>query len=111
MVEARESISNNQEVISADELILKIRQQILSVLQPRPRKVINAGGVIINTNLGRSPLSAKAQEAIIKVSSAYSDLEYDLIAGERGSRHSHPESLLGFLSGGCLLYTSPSPRD
>ena len=67
LVEARESISNNQEIISADELISKIRQEILSILQPRPRKVINAGGVIINTNLGRSPLSDKAQEAIIKV--------------------------------------------
>ena len=100
LVEARESISNNQEIISADDLILKIRQEILSILQPRPRKVINAGGVIINTNLGRSPLSDKAQEAIIKVGGSYSDLEYDLIAGERGSRHSHPESLLRFLSGG-----------
>jgi L-seryl-tRNA(Ser) seleniumtransferase len=100
LLEAREAISNNQEVSSEDDLILKSRNRILSILQPRPRKVINAGGVVINTNLGRSPLSEKAQQAVLDVSGGYSDLEYDLVAGERGSRHSHPEKLLRFLSGG-----------
>jgi len=61
--------------------------------------VINATGVIIHTNLGRAPLSAAAQAAMIAVASGYSNLEYDLAAGERGSRYLHAEKLLCQLTG------------
>jgi L-seryl-tRNA(Ser) seleniumtransferase len=60
--------------------------------------VINATGVIIHTNLGRSPLSQAAQDAM-RQTSAYSNLEYDLLAGERGSRYVHAEALLCRLTG------------
>jgi len=55
--------------------------------------------VIIHTNLGRAPLSRAARQAIEAVAQDYSTLEYDLEAGERGSRHVHAESLLRRLTG------------
>ena len=61
--------------------------------------VINATGVIIHTNLGRAPLSYAARQAMAAVASGYSNLEYDLEAGERGSRYIHAEQLLCRLTG------------
>ena len=64
-----------------------------------PRRVINATGVIIHTNLGRSPLSDNAMEAALAASAGYSDLEFDLSSGRRGSRQSHLQSLLKEITG------------
>jgi len=61
--------------------------------------VINATGVIIHTNLGRAPLSDAARQAMETVAAGYSNLEYDLAAGERGSRYLHAEQLLCRLTG------------
>ena len=61
--------------------------------------VINATGVIIHTNLGRAPLSDAARQAMEAVAAGYSNLEYDLDAGERGSRYLHAEQLLCRLTG------------
>ena len=66
--------------------------------QSRVRKVINATGVVIHTNLGRAPLSDDAIRAIADAS-AYCTLEYDLNAGKRGKRGSHVESLLAEVTG------------
>jgi L-seryl-tRNA(Ser) seleniumtransferase len=62
--------------------------------RPNLQPVINATGVIINTNLGRSPLSQEALQAVQRVAGGYTNLEYELEAGERGSRHSHVSALL-----------------
>jgi L-seryl-tRNA(Ser) seleniumtransferase len=67
--------------------------------QPSLRPIINATGVILNTNLGRAPLSQAALAAISAVASGYSNLEYDLQEGERGSRHTHVRALLQELTG------------
>ena len=64
-----------------------IRAQL--VLQDAPRPVVNATGVIIHTNLGRAPLSDRALEAVAAAAGGYSDLEFDLDAGRRGSRWKH----------------------
>ncbi len=66
---------------------------------PHLRGVINATGVIVHTNLGRAPLPAAAVDAIAAAASGYSNLEYDLDAGARGSRHAHVEGLLRELTG------------
>lgn len=58
-------------------------------LADAPRSVINATGVIIHTNLGRAPLSERALEAVGAVAGGYSDLEYDVTTGRRGSRSNH----------------------
>jgi L-seryl-tRNA(Ser) seleniumtransferase len=63
------------------------------------RRVINATGVILHTNLGRAPLAETARAAIDEVARGYSNLEYDLERGERGSRHDHLRELLRELTG------------
>ena len=81
------------EILSAVSLLL-IQQQ-----QRHLRPVINATGVIINTNLGRAPLSAEALLAVGEIAHGYANLEYDLDMGGRGSRHSHIQDLLCTLTG------------
>lgn len=66
---------------------------------PIPQPVINATGVILNTNLGRAPLSAAALAAMQAVGGGYAALEYDLAAGERGSRHALARAALGAVTG------------
>jgi L-seryl-tRNA(Ser) seleniumtransferase len=68
-------------------------------VQPRLRRVINATGVVIHTNLGRAPLHPSALQHLIDISKTYSNLEYDLDRGKRGSRYDHVEELLCRLSG------------
>jgi L-seryl-tRNA(Ser) seleniumtransferase len=65
----------------------------------RLRGVINATGVIVHTNLGRAPLPAGAIEQVSAIADGYSNLEYDLEAGGRGSRQAHVEELLRDLTG------------
>jgi L-seryl-tRNA(Ser) seleniumtransferase len=67
--------------------------------RPRLRRVINASGVIVHTNLGRAPLAAAARDAVAAAADGYSNLEYDLERGERGSRQAHVEELLRELTG------------
>jgi L-seryl-tRNA(Ser) seleniumtransferase len=66
---------------------------------PSLRRVLNATGVIVHTNLGRAPLAAVAIERVAEVAAGYSTLEYDLAAGGRGSRHDHLSGLLAQLTG------------
>ncbi len=74
--------------------------EIAAELQlPSPRRVLNATGVIVHTNLGRAPLAAAALEAITRTAAGYSDLELDLESGGRGQRHAHVEDLLRALTG------------
>ena len=61
--------------------------------------VVNATGVVIHTNLGRAPLAKQAEEAIHTVAKGYSNLEYNLVNGERGLRNSHLEELICELTG------------
>ena len=63
------------------------------------RPVINATGVILHTNLGRAPLSKDTQTAMLEVTNGYSNLEYDLTTGSRGSRFSHLQSIIRRLTG------------
>lgn len=63
------------------------------------KKVINAAGVVIHTNLGRSLLAKKALENVINVADNFNNLEYDLKKGQRGSRYSHVEELIKKVTG------------
>lgn len=80
-------------------LVRQIAERLTAHLRPTLRPVINATGVIIHTNLGRAPLSAEARAAMDAVAVGYSNLEYDLKAGQRGSRYVHAEELLCRLTG------------
>ena len=63
------------------------------------KNVINATGTILHTNLGRARLSEQTVEHVAKIASQYSNLEYKLEEGERGSRHSHVEDLIKRITG------------
>ncbi|HEY7287568.1 MAG TPA: L-seryl-tRNA(Sec) selenium transferase [Vicinamibacterales bacterium] len=74
-------------------------ERLASVTAASLRRVINATGVIIHTNLGRAPLARSAAERIALLSAGYTNLEYDLTAGSRGTRDTHAERLLCRLTG------------
>jgi L-seryl-tRNA(Ser) seleniumtransferase len=67
--------------------------------RPSLRRVINGTGVVLHTNLGRAPLAAVAIDAVARVASGFSNLEYDIGTGARGSRYVHCASLLRELTG------------
>lgn len=81
------------------ELVPLIAKMIHTKVSPHLKRVINATGVVIHTNLGRSVLPFEAVDAVTNAASNYSNLEFNLEAGERGSRHEHIEDLLVFLTG------------
>ena len=66
---------------------------------PSLRRVLNATGVLLHTNLGRAPLAASAREAVARAAEGYANLELSLETGERGSRHDHVAGLLCELTG------------
>ncbi|HSB03811.1 MAG TPA: L-seryl-tRNA(Sec) selenium transferase [Thermodesulfobacteriota bacterium] len=82
-----------------DHLFPLFKKELERQTQPHLRRVINATGVVIHTNLGRSPLHPSALQHLIEVSKTYSNLEYDLGRGERGSRYVHVEGILCRLTG------------
>ena len=92
--QARSRIRSGGDVPDTDTLLSDARSQIESSFAPSLRPVINATGVIIHTNLGRAPLSQDALRAVLQVSTGYSNLEYHLDEGARGSRHEHVAELL-----------------
>jgi L-seryl-tRNA(Ser) seleniumtransferase len=73
--------------------------ELAAARRPTLRRVLNATGVIVHTNLGRAPLPAAALERMTETARGYSNLEYDLAAGERGSRQDHVTAILSRLTG------------
>ena len=96
---ARQGILAGGACPPTEELVEMARASLQALLRPTLRPVINATGVIIHTNLGRAPLSAEARAAMEAAARGYSNLEYDLEAGRRGSRYVHAEELLCRLTG------------
>ncbi len=82
-----------------DELVLRATELAFQRLRPSLRPVINATGVVIHTNLGRSLLPEEIFQTLTEIAGRYSNLEYNLQAGERGSRYSHVEGILRELTG------------
>src|SRR4030042_2797815 len=96
----KEELSNLEDAFFSFERIYPLFQKEIELqIQPRLRRVINATGVVIHTNLGRSPLHPSAIEHLIEISKTYSNLGYDLERGERGRRYAHVEEILCRLSG------------
>lgn len=85
--------------LNFEEQLEKVLDFVRQGLRPRLREVLNATGVIIHTNLGRSILAEQAVEAVRKAASSYCSLEMDLESGERGSRHSLVNELICRLTG------------
>jgi len=86
-------------MLELDALLPVFLDRIAKEQQPRFRRVINCTGVIIHTNLGRSILPEEAMQRLYEAGKHYSNLEFDLETGRRGSRYSHVEKLLCDLTG------------
>lgn len=98
--EQRSAILAGGSYVPTHDLLLQAaRERLEALITPTLQPVINATGVIVHTNLGRAPLSAAALAATQAVGGNYSTLEYDLAAGQRGSRAVHAEQLLTRLTG------------
>lgn len=87
------------DAISLPALIERVRKRLQIITAPSLRPVINASGVILQTNLGRAPLSDAALAALHTVGCGYTNLEYDLAQGKRGSRLAHATTTLCHLTG------------
>jgi len=83
----------------AEQVADKVTEIIEGLHQYRLRRVVNATGTILHTNLGRAPLCREALERIQEVGGGYSNLEFDLARGQRGLRYDHVQSILCALSG------------
>jgi len=85
--------------VSVTEIVDQARELLRQVMEPSLKRVINATGVVLHTNLGRAPLSMRAQDRVKSVMTGYCALEYDVTSGERGSRYSHVVRRLCDLTG------------
>ena len=82
-----------------DDLESLVVSEVENILAPSLRRVINATGVVLHTNLGRAPLARQAVARIVATAPLYNNLEYDLARGERGKRDAHTSRLLAELCG------------
>ena len=97
--EIRCSISNGDPVPDISQIVESVCTEASRQWTLSPRRVINATGVVLHTNLGRAPLSKAALQAMNDAASGYSDLEFELRRGQRGSRQAHVNSLVTQVSG------------
>lgn len=98
--QVRQAILAGEDVDISHSAVVAIAERKLSAKKrPNLRPMINATGTALHTNLGRALLSDKAVEATQRVNARYSNLEYNVEAGERGSRYAHIEDLLKELTG------------
>ncbi len=104
--ELRQQILNSSDLSELDQqdldvqnLVPRITQLTKETMSPHLKRIINATGVVIHTNLGRSILSESATRAVAEAAEHYSNLEFDLDQGKRGSRHAHIEELLCSITG------------
>jgi L-seryl-tRNA(Ser) seleniumtransferase len=96
LAQAREEIRAGTD---PGDLSERLRDELARARRPRLRRVVNATGVIVHTNLGRAPLADEAIARVAEIASGYSNLEYDLASGTRGSRQDHAAAILRRLTG------------
>jgi L-seryl-tRNA(Ser) seleniumtransferase len=100
---ARSVLARAREEIRAGadpgDLAARVGAEIEGMRRPRLRRTLNATGVVVHTNLGRAPLAEAALEHVHEAGRGYSNLEYDLVAGARGSRQDHVAGILRRLTG------------
>jgi L-seryl-tRNA(Ser) seleniumtransferase len=96
LARAREDIQAGADPGHLEE---RLREELSAARSPRLRRALNATGVVVHTNLGRAPLPEAALDRVREVGRGYSNLEYDLSAGTRGSRQDHVAGILRRLTG------------
>ena len=96
LARAREEIRAGAE---PGDLEARLGEELAAVRRPSLRRVLNATGVLVHTNLGRAPLAPAGLARVTEVAAGYSNLEYDLAGGARGSRQDHVAAILRRLAG------------
>lgn len=91
---AREAVKEGAEAPSVATITADAEGMLEELARPSLRRVVNATGVILQTNLGRAPLSERAMAAMAEAARDYTNLEFDVAKGSRGSRHEHVRNLL-----------------
>ena len=97
--DARRRVKDGEAPPSEDDVAREVAGKAEAALRARARRVINATGVVLHTNLGRSPLSEAAVEALRASAGGYTSIEIDLATGRRGARGAFAESALATMSG------------
>jgi L-seryl-tRNA(Ser) seleniumtransferase len=101
--EMRESIlkgkTEDYAVPSLEAFVPDVEKALMNMNRYRLKRMVNATGVVLHTNLGRAPLCREALERVVEVAKSYSNLEYDENKGQRGLRYSHVRDLLRYLTG------------
>jgi len=95
----REQVLATGEAPDASRVLDRVHQAVAATLGARARRVINAAGVVLHTNLGRAPLSAAAVAALTASAGGYTSIELDLSTGRRGARGAFAEHALSLLTG------------
>lgn len=93
------TIRAGAEIPEFESIIDSVRRSLANLRATRLQPVINGTGIVIHTNLGRAPLAPEAVRALSEIGPAYSNLEYDLVTGERGRRGAYIENALALLCG------------
>jgi L-seryl-tRNA(Ser) seleniumtransferase len=88
-----------EQSLSDEHFLMDVKHSVKKAMTPNLRRVVNATGVVVHTNLGRSLLAADAGENLLLIADRYSNLEYNLAAGKRGSRYSSVEDIICEISG------------
>ncbi|MEW6081478.1 MAG: L-seryl-tRNA(Sec) selenium transferase [Bacillota bacterium] len=99
LAEARRQVSEGQAAPAPSDMTGPVLRELAGSTSRSLRSVINATGVVVHTNLGRSVLASEAVEAVIEAATGHVNLEYDLGTGERSSRQDHVTGLLVELTG------------
>jgi L-seryl-tRNA(Ser) seleniumtransferase len=87
------------EELGRESILRRVGRDVSRAMTPNLRRVINAAGIIVHTNLGRSPLAPEVQRAVLEIAGTYSNLEFDLAQGRRGLRYAAIEEILCEVSG------------
>jgi len=93
------ALRSKKQILEFDALVARIRAVLNSLRLQRIQPVINGTGVVVHTNLGRSPLGIRVAETLSAIACNYNNLEYDLASGERGRRGNYIEYNLSLLCG------------
>ncbi len=97
--EIKGGVITEEKQLASDVLFPRLTCHVRAGAKPHFRRVVNATGVVVHTNLGRSLLAPSAVQAVTEACACYSNLEFDLNTGERGSRYSHVEKLICEITG------------
>ena len=99
LADARAEILSGAATVGDGDWAGRVRERVEAAVTPSLRRVINATGVVLHTNLGRAPLAEEAARAVAETATRYLNLEYDVRAGKRGRRDVHTSAALAELAG------------